>query len=145
MARSSLVSDKDLAGYGKKSSSSGSSGSTGKLILAAEAAKSVTLGDLKVTVVGPMQPQLLALQKEHDKWLRAQQEKKKKSPEAALAAFKDESIPNLSSIVVLAELGGKSMLLTGDARGDKILEGMELAGLLEKNGNRHFRFEGLSL
>ena len=109
----------------------------GKLILAAKAAKPVTLGDLKVTVVGPMQAQLLALQEQHDEWLRAQKEKKKKSPEAALAAFVDESVPNLSSIVVLAELGGKSMLLTGDARGDKILEGMELAGLLEKNGKRH--------
>ena len=53
-------------------------------------------------------------------------QKKKKSPEATLAAFVDESVPNLSSIVVLAELGGKSMLLTGDARGDKILEGLEL-------------------
>ena len=109
----------------------------GRLILATEAAKSVRLGDLKVTVVGPMQPQLLALQEEHDKWLRAQKEKKKKSPEAALAAFEDDSIPNLSSVVVLAELGGKSMLLTGDARGDKILEGMELAGLIEKGGERH--------
>ena len=29
------------------------------------------------------------------------------------------------------------MLLTGDARGDKILEGMELAGLLEKGGKKH--------
>jgi len=109
----------------------------GKLILAAEAAKPVTLGDLKLTVVGPMQPELLALQEQHDKWLRAQKEKKKKSPEAALAAFIDKSVPNLSSIVFLAELGGKSMLLTGDARGDKILEGMELSGLIEKGGERH--------
>jgi hypothetical protein len=110
----------------------------GKLILAAKAEKPVMLGDLKVTVVGPMQPELLALQKQHDKWLRAQKAKKKKSPEAALAAFVDESIPNLSSIVVLAELGGKSMLLTGDARGDKILKGMELAGLLKKDvGKKH--------
>lgn len=109
----------------------------GKLILSAEAAKPVALGDLKMTVVGPMQPELLALQGEHDKWLRAQKEKKKKSSEAALAAFTDESIPNLSSIVVLAELGGKSMLLTGDARGDKILKGMELAGLLKAGGQKH--------
>lgn len=109
----------------------------GKLILAAKAAKPVMLGDLKVTVVGPMQPELLALQEQHDKWLRAQKAKKKKSPEATLAAFVDESIPNLSSIVVLAELGGKSMLLTGDARGDKIMKGMELAGLLKKGGKKH--------
>jgi hypothetical protein len=109
----------------------------GKLILAAKTAKPVTLGELKVTVVGPMQPELQALQEQHDEWLRAQKEKKKKSPEAALAAFVDESIPNLSSIVVLAELGGKSMLLTGDARGDKILEGMELAGLVKKGADKH--------
>ena len=108
----------------------------GKLILATETAKAVMLGDMKVTVVGPMQPELLALQEQHDEWLRAQKEKKKKSPEAALSAFVDPSIPNLSSIVVLAELGGKSMLLTGDARGDKILEGMELAELLEA-GKKH--------
>ena len=63
----------------------------GKLILAAKAAKPVTLGDLKVTVAGPMQAQLLALQEQHDEWLRAQKEKKKKSPEAALAAFVDKS------------------------------------------------------
>ncbi|MCA1359613.1 hypothetical protein I6F14_14840 [Bradyrhizobium sp. IC3069] len=109
----------------------------GKLILATKAAKPVTLGDLKVTVVGPMQPELQALQAEHDKWLRAQKEKKKKSPESALAAFVDKSIPNLSSIVVFVELEGKSILLTGDARGDKILEGMKLADLLEEGGTRH--------
>jgi hypothetical protein len=33
-------------------------------------------------------------------------------------------------------MGGKSMLLTGDARGDKILEGLELARLLEPGGTR---------
>jgi Asp-tRNA(Asn)/Glu-tRNA(Gln) amidotransferase C subunit len=79
---------------------------------------------------------LNALQEAHDKWLREQKEGKKKSPEAMLAAFVDKSVPNLSSIVVLAEMGGKSMLLTGDARGDKILEGLELARLLEPGKKR---------
>lgn len=110
----------------------------GKLILASDASKPVTLDSgLKMTVVGPMQPELLALQEAHDEWLRKQKEKKKKDPQAALAAFVDPSIPNLSSIVVLAELGGKRMLLTGDARGDKIMEGMELVGLLQKGGKMH--------
>ena len=109
----------------------------GELILATETAESVTLdGGLRITVAGPMQAELKALQDAHDKWLREQKEGKKKSPEAMLAAFVDKSVPNLSSIVVLAELGGKSMLLTGDARGDKILEGLELAGLLEPGGKR---------
>lgn len=39
------------------------------------------------------------------------------------------SVANLSSVVVLAAVGKKRMLLTGDARGDKILEGLELVGL----------------
>jgi beta-lactamase superfamily II metal-dependent hydrolase len=110
----------------------------GKLILATHLTKAVELkGGLKVTVVGPMQPEILALQEAHDEWLRDQENKKKTSPEAALAAFVDESVPNLSSIVVMVETDGKRMLLTGDARGDKILEGLELVRLLEKGGNMH--------
>ena len=40
-------------------------------------------------------------------------------------------MPNLSSIVVLARSSGKTVLLTGDARGDRILEGLEAAGVLK--------------
>ncbi len=103
----------------------------GKLILAAK--KPVTVADeLSFVVAGPMQPELQALQEEHDKWL---QKLEGKSPEAALAAYVDPSVTNLSSIVVLAKSAGKTMLLTGDARGDKILEGLELAGVLKKGGS----------
>lgn len=103
----------------------------GKLILATGDAKPVPLdGGIELTVVGPMQAELEALQKKHDRWLREREEKKKKNPEAALAAFADRSITNLSSIVMLAEAKGKRMLLTGDARGDRILEGLQLVGLL---------------
>lgn len=110
----------------------------GKLILATAQTKPVTLGgELKITVAGPMQDELLALQEEHDKWLAAQKKKKKEEPNAVPAAFVDESIPNLSSIVVFAEVDDKSMLLTGDARGDKILKGLELVGVLPVGGNRH--------
>jgi hypothetical protein len=109
----------------------------GGLILATDAPERVKLeGGLEITIVGPMQPELKALQEAHDKWLREQKEGKTKNPEAMLAAFVDKSVPNLSSIVVLAEMDGKSMLLTGDARGDKILEGLELARLLEPGGTR---------
>jgi beta-lactamase superfamily II metal-dependent hydrolase len=52
------------------------------------------------------------------------------------AAFLDESVFNLSSLVVLAEAGGKRMLLTGDARGDHVLKGLTGAGLL-KTGTIH--------
>lgn len=105
----------------------------GKLVMAMKDGESIDMGKgLNFTVAGPMKPELLALQKEHDAWLKKQKAKKK--TKAALASFTDSSVPNLSSIVVLAEVGGKRMLLTGDARGDKILKGLELVGLLDPGG-----------
>lgn len=107
----------------------------GHLILAGSEELSMG-GGLTLTVAGPMKPELLQLQKKHDEWV-AEQKKKPKPAGAALAAYVDKSVPNLSSIVVLAQSGGKSMLLTGDARGDKILTGLEMIGVLEAGKSMH--------
>jgi len=104
----------------------------GQLVLAKAKAKKVDMGKgLNFTIIGPMNDEVVALQKAHDDFLKR---RKTKKGEASLAAFTDTSVPNLSSLVVLAEVGGKRILLTGDARGDKVLEGLELAGLLKKDG-----------
>jgi tRNA A37 threonylcarbamoyladenosine modification protein TsaB len=103
----------------------------GKLVLAQKKAKKVDMGrGLKLTVVGPMNEEVVALQKDHDTFLKKQE----KTADGSLAAFTDNSVANLSSLVVLAEAGKKRILLTGDARGDKVLEGLELVGLLKKDG-----------
>lgn len=103
----------------------------GELIVARPDAEPVEFGrGLTLTVAGPMQPELRKLHHDHVKWLQKLKDEGK-SPPAALAAYLDTSVPNLSSIVVLAEAGGKRVLLTGDARGDKILKGLELAGLIQ--------------
>ena len=107
----------------------------GKLILADKEAMDMG-GGLTMTVAGPMKPELLQLQKKHDEWLKTLN-KKPKPPGAALAAYVDKSVPNLSSLVVLARSGGKSILLTGDARGDKILEGLETIGAVEPGKTMH--------
>jgi hypothetical protein len=100
----------------------------GKLVMARKQGKEVAMGKgLTFNVIGPMNDEVLALREAHDEFLEKQEEK-------ALSAFTDKSVPNLSSLVVLAEAGKKRMLLTGDARGDKILEGLELVGLLKKDG-----------
>jgi hypothetical protein len=92
------------------------------------------LGDgLRFLVLGPSVQELRDLQEEWDKELK----KKGLATPAEAAAYLDKSVPNLSSIVVLAEAGGRRMLLTGDARGDNILAGAEAAGLLEKGGSLH--------
>ena len=89
--------------------------------------KPKTVQDLKFTIVGPMQAEIEELQKEFDKFIK----EKGLTAEAVLAAYADDSVPNLSSIVCLVELNGKSILLTGDARGDKILAGLKEAKLLK--------------
>jgi hypothetical protein len=102
----------------------------GKLVMATDDGKSIDMGKgLKLTVAGPMKAELLALQQEYDAWLKKHKDEKK--TKAALASFTDTSVPNLSSLVLLAEVGKKRMLFTGDARGDKILQGLELVGLLK--------------
>ena len=104
-----------------------------KLVLA-EGQNSIDMGNgMTFTVVGPMLPELKKLHEKHQEWLEGLA-KQGKTAEDALAAYVDKSVPNLSSIVVLAEFEGKKILLTGDARGDKILEGLELVGAMEEGG-----------
>ena len=106
----------------------------GQLVMTSDDAEALDIGrGLSMTVCGPMKAELIALQKDYDAFLK----KKREERTASLAAFTDTSIPNLSSIVVIAEAGNKRMLLTGDARGDKILDGLKLAGALSAAGTLH--------
>jgi hypothetical protein len=105
----------------------------GKLIIAGNGG-AIDIGQgLTFTVAGPMKRELEDLRKKHNAWLKELKKKKKKPPEA-LAAYVDKSVPNLSSLVLLAKVADKSMLLTGDARGDRILQGLELVGAVKKGG-----------
>ncbi|MGE5834260.1 MAG: hypothetical protein ACM4AI_07260, partial [Acidobacteriota bacterium] len=102
--------------------------------------------DLTFRVLGPRKPELDRLEAKWHKEVAALLAKKKKKAgggseasltgaelQALAAEFVDDSVHNLSSLVVLAELDGKRMLLTGDARGDFILDSLREAGLI-KNG-----------
>jgi beta-lactamase superfamily II metal-dependent hydrolase len=103
-------------------------GFTNDILLAARTP--VKFGPLELQVAGPTKTQLKALETEWLNWL--DESAKKIATDPATAAMSDTSIPNLSSIVLLAKCGGKSILLTGDARGDYVIEGLRTAGLLKK-------------
>jgi beta-lactamase superfamily II metal-dependent hydrolase len=93
----------------------------------------VDLDPLELTVVGPRKAELDELREE---WAKETKELKKAKPAEAveIAAYLDDSVYNLSSIVCVAEIDGKRMLLTGDARGDKVLPELETAGFLPAGG-----------
>ena len=104
------------------------------LIIVETAPQPFKFGKLTLRVVGPNQANLEALRKDWLAWLSKTENEMGSNP--ATLSNSDRSVPNLSSIVVLAECDGKTILLTGDARSDHILSGLEQAGLLT-NGKLH--------
>jgi hypothetical protein len=73
---------------------------------------------MKLTLLAPNQKAVERLEK---KWEDA----------PVKTAALDNAVENLSSLVVMAECNGRSILLTGDARGDYIIQGLEDSGYLK--------------
>jgi hypothetical protein len=97
--------------------------------------KAFKIGDLTLTVVAPLEEEIAALQEDWDKKIKPILKKEKDAAaRAKAAAYVDESVYNLSSIVMLVESQGKRLLLTGDGRGDHTLRGLKEAKLLDKKG-----------
>src|SRR5215211_5828471 len=84
--------------------------------------REVPFGGATLTVVAPDTGALERLDAEWEDYVA------RHPAPAQVAEYADRSVFNLSSIVVLAEAAGKRMLLCGDARGDRVLEGLETAG-----------------
>jgi beta-lactamase superfamily II metal-dependent hydrolase len=106
------------------------SGFTGALVLAGTTPLTKTLGDgLTLTIINPRKAELDALQTDWAKEIKTLKKagklKTASEMDAVAAEFVDDSVANLSSIVLLAECGGKSMLLTGDVRGDFVIASLE--------------------
>jgi hypothetical protein len=112
-------------------------GSTGLVMMRPGADNVINIGSgLRFHILCPSRERLEELRRDWDKHVKAH-------PGAAeTAAFADKSVANLSSIVVAAEMTEagttKRMLLTGDARGDHILEGLEASSLPKTGNGWHF-------
>ena len=105
-------------------------------LIVSPARRKVSLGGgLTFTILGPDRGRVEEFQKRWDKDLEKILEKERESARAT--AFADESPFNLASICVLAQLKRRRMLLTGDARGDFVIQGLERARLLRKTKPLH--------
>lgn len=104
-------------------------------VMRATQVEETKIAGLKLRVVGPSEAELSRLRSDFDKYLVTKGLSIPASL-AAAAADQDSSPTNLSSIVCLLEFWDKKVLLTGDARGDRILKDLEDSGLLE-DGRLH--------
>jgi hypothetical protein len=99
------------------------------LIIADPLQRPADIDGLSLTVVCPAAAEVEKLRR---KWVKLRKE-------GITADYSDRSPYNLSSIVVVAEYEGKRMLLTGDARGDLIIQGLRQRNLLLNDNDRvHF-------
>ena len=102
------------------------------VVMAKKRRKKISIEGADVTVIGPLERRLEALRKA---WAKALKKPTKTARQAALQELflpkksLDKSVPNLSSIVVLVEVGGRKLLLTGDAHGDDVVEAWKELGL----------------
>jgi hypothetical protein len=107
----------------------------GPVALPAAGPRTITLAGMELRVICPHQQQLDKLHQAWDEWL--EEHPKAVAGAVPAAVTRDNSPYNLSSIVVFAECEGKRMLLTGDARDDHILKGLEDAGIAGSDGTTH--------
>ena len=115
-------------------------GFPGGLVTVDTAPETISLGDLTLRVVGPTLDNLDELQEQWEDWLEEHADDMA-SGDPQLAAEADRSVPNLSSIMLWAQVEIDSMawtiLLTGDGRGDHLLQGLRRASLLDHCSNLH--------
>lgn len=84
-------------------------------------------GGMKIDIIGPDKERLTDLR---DKW----------SPDLTdveIAKISDRSVSNLASICCVVRHSGKTILLTGDARSDDVIDWLKATGNLE-GGKAHF-------
>lgn len=128
----------------------------GKTVLAPDAPQCIPLGGMDLYVIGPFSKDLEKLRKKWNKWLEELKKKeaeiqKQDAEEAealplsegqrvlsmnrnlamALGSRSLVTVPNLASIMLLVEEGGKRILLTGDGHARDILKGLKAQGKLD--------------
>lgn len=134
----------------------------GKLAMVRDDQHSLSLGGMKIYVVGPFKKDLKKLRSDWNKWLKKSQDsirklrRKAREDEELLSLSDLEGLaqigleaaggigdrdkvtaPNLASLMLLVEEAGKSVLLTGDGHADDILKGLRHCGKLNAHGGIH--------
>jgi beta-lactamase superfamily II metal-dependent hydrolase len=98
------------------------------------------LEGISLRVVGPLEKNIKRLQRDWKRKLKTQEEL---LAAGILPKDTDTSVPNMSSIMLLVEAQGKTILLTGDGRSDDLIDGLRMASMLPDD--RPFHVDVLKL
>ncbi|MBA2604549.1 MAG: MBL fold metallo-hydrolase [Acidobacteria bacterium] len=132
-------------------------GGPAKLLFFRDEVQSFDVGTMRFTIVGPGRRELTDLKTGWVNWLRASKEQVgalraelKRRIEGfsngvggspfdlrdwnGIPDYKGVTAPNIASLMFLVEEGGRRLLLTGDSQQDKILHGLNRAGVLGDEG-----------
>jgi hypothetical protein len=102
----------------------------GRLVASDPSGKRVEIKHgLTLTVAAPMLRDVETLREFHSEWLM-ERRKSSMSPAAALIAYADRSLRVVTSLVLLAEIEGKRMLLAGGARSDTMMRALEAGRMM---------------
>jgi hypothetical protein len=107
----------------------------GELIDVENNVKSTYLNHIKLMILGPTKRNIERLRKEWHDWFTKKYKSEKSKSE--LVQILDKSIPNLASIMFLAEIENRKILFTGDGVGQDIVEILSKNNMLDKNGRFH--------
>lgn len=99
----------------------------GKLVTVDKFKKPFKLGNVTIQIVGPTQKNLDELKQDWLDWFK-ENEDKLNDTNPSIASYTDDSVPNLSSLMFLITHKKKTILFTGDGRGDHLIEGLEMIG-----------------
>jgi hypothetical protein len=127
-----------------------------KLLMARRRQRPIRLGGFEIVIVGPTAAELEKLREGWNNWL-ARSESRVREIERevrrriegfangegfglreweGVEGFRNVTVPNIASLVLLVRENGRSILLTGDAQHDILLDHLEGAGLLQ-GGHLH--------
>jgi ribonuclease BN (tRNA processing enzyme) len=109
----------------------------GSLIVAGDKHRSVKVGKMKFSILGPTQKNLDKLRKIWNDWLRRHLSPLAKISDLQALKILDASVANLSSIMFIVESEGKKILFTGDGLAEDIVDMLFERGLLDSEGKYH--------
>ena len=104
----------------------------GEVIEVEDNVRSTRLKNINLHIFGPTKKNLEKLRKEWKEWFTKKQQTGK--TESGLIQILDKSVPNLASLMFLAEIKNRRILFTGDGLGPDVIDILSKNAMLDHSG-----------